>query len=245
MKAVLASTQPQNCRNIASLKKQLDIRKTKPKLEVPFKVYIYCTQLSPYDPSLTIAYENPKGNLFYDGKNHSQFLTARVIGEFICDRIEEFVSEFSDYDNVRDAIYRVFVDEDSDIFITKIASKEKDSENFWICTQSCFSFDEIKEYIGYDKPLKTFYGWHISGLKIYDKSKELSEFSKYWDSENDIRPCQKGHQCEYDYFDYSEGCKACAIDYDGADCPKVKLKRPPMSWCYVEELPEKETYSAF
>lgn len=43
MKSVLISIQPRWCELIASGKKTIEIRKTKPKLETPFKVYIYCT----------------------------------------------------------------------------------------------------------------------------------------------------------------------------------------------------------
>lgn len=41
MKAVLISIQPKWCELIASGKKTVEVRKTKPKLETPFKVYIY------------------------------------------------------------------------------------------------------------------------------------------------------------------------------------------------------------
>lgn len=44
MKAVLISIKPQWCDLIATLKKTIEVRKTKPKLDTPFKVYIYCTQ---------------------------------------------------------------------------------------------------------------------------------------------------------------------------------------------------------
>ena len=47
MKAVLISIQPKWGELIASGKKTVEIRKTKPKLETPFKVYIYCTQNTP------------------------------------------------------------------------------------------------------------------------------------------------------------------------------------------------------
>ena len=44
MKSVLISIQPKWCELIASGKKTVEVRKTKPKLETPFKCYIYCTQ---------------------------------------------------------------------------------------------------------------------------------------------------------------------------------------------------------
>ena len=44
MKAVLISIQPKWCELIANGKKTVEVRKTKPKIDVPFKCYIYCTQ---------------------------------------------------------------------------------------------------------------------------------------------------------------------------------------------------------
>ena len=227
MKAILASIQPQPCQNIASLKKQWEIRKTKPKLEVPFKVYIYCTQLSTNNPISSIAYENPKGNLYYGRKHFSSFFTSKVIGEFICDRIDEFKSKFYGDDNlnVTNGIYRVFEGNEYLVASKRISGK------CWLCTQACLSVDEIQKYIGYDKREKTFYGWHISQLKMYDKPKEINAFFKV---------------CKQDL-------RRSAFDKDFClSCPKQKgdtctntLTRPPQSWCYVEELPEKETYSAF
>ena len=115
-----------------------------------------------------------------------------------------------------------------DEYLIECLRKFNDKEKR-IVSEACLSEQDIHRY----SKGKDLYAWHISNLKIYDKPKELSEFSKYWDSENDIRPCQKGQQCEFKYYDFSEFCEACFIDFDGADCPKVKLKRPPQSWCYV------------
>lgn len=43
-KAVMLSILPKWCAKIASGEKTIEVRKTKPKLETPFKCYIYCTQ---------------------------------------------------------------------------------------------------------------------------------------------------------------------------------------------------------
>ncbi len=45
-KAILISIKPQYCELIANGKKTIEVRKTKPKLEPPFKCYIYCTKPS-------------------------------------------------------------------------------------------------------------------------------------------------------------------------------------------------------
>ena len=43
-KAVLISIRPEWCDLIVRGKKTIEVRKTRPKLETPFKVYIYCTK---------------------------------------------------------------------------------------------------------------------------------------------------------------------------------------------------------
>lgn len=83
MKSVLMSIRPKWCELIASGKKTIEVRKTKPKLDVPFKVYIYCTK----DKSKEIRYEKPDGAISDNGKHYSLFSTGKVIGEFVCDEI--------------------------------------------------------------------------------------------------------------------------------------------------------------
>ena len=63
----------------------------------------------------------------------------------------------------------------------------------------------------------TLYGWHISNLKIYDSPKQMSAF--------------KG-LCKIEV-----GCWECPYyNYTTAECDGRIIKRPPQSWCYVEEL---------
>lgn len=47
-KAVLISIQPKWCELIASGKKTVEVRKTRPSIKTPFKVYIYQTKKSGY-----------------------------------------------------------------------------------------------------------------------------------------------------------------------------------------------------
>lgn len=67
MKAVLISIRPKWCEKISSGEKTIEARKTKPKLETPFKCYIYCSQ----------------------GSDVRRFRGSwgKVIGEFTCDAI--------------------------------------------------------------------------------------------------------------------------------------------------------------
>nr|DAH93059.1 MAG TPA: activating signal cointegrator [Caudoviricetes sp.] len=48
MTSILISINPKWCELIASGKKTIEVRKTRPKIEIPFKCYIYCTQSGKY-----------------------------------------------------------------------------------------------------------------------------------------------------------------------------------------------------
>ena len=87
MKAVLMSIKPKWCELIANGTKTVEVRKTKPKIETPFKVYIYCTKgenLWKNKKLPFIAYNRIVDNL------PEHLLNGKVIGEFVCDRITEF-----------------------------------------------------------------------------------------------------------------------------------------------------------
>lgn len=77
-KAVLISIQPRWCELIASGKKTVEVRKTAPKLETPFKCYIYQTKLKWVFSFLRM----------WGMDNLADKLTAAfgyVVGEFVCD----------------------------------------------------------------------------------------------------------------------------------------------------------------
>lgn len=80
---------------------------------------------------------------------------------------------------------------------------------------SCLTPREIYEYA----KGKTPYGWHITDLKLYAEPKEINEF-KRWNRTEQTAPCA------HVYALYSP-CESCA---------ECNLKRPPQSWCYIEEI---------
>ena len=84
-KAVMLSIRPKWCEKIASGEKTIEVRKTRPKLQTPFKCYIYCTlqgcnEFFRVDLGRDVAKWNR--SKWADRKGN-------VIGEFICDRIYE------------------------------------------------------------------------------------------------------------------------------------------------------------
>lgn len=146
MESVLISIQPKWCELIASGKKTVEVRKTRPKIDTPFKVPIYCTQgetlLKTINNSLFVD------NSYQDGENLYglyEKVNSKVIGEFVCDNIDK-VSWFRTPNDPRWVNY--FYEE------------------------KCLTSNELYKYSGG----KDFYEWHISDLVIYDKPKELGEF---------------------------------------------------------------------
>ena len=150
MKSVLISIQPKWFELIASGKKTMEVRKNRPKLEIPFKCYIYCTKA-------------PKGWFWLNSPNIRR--DGVVVGEFICDGIRTITA--SDFIILDDALNAI--------------------------NGSCISHREVRSYAGW-KPgthilsCKDIYGWHISNLKIYEKPKKLSEFSRLRQTKFGLEP---------------------------------------------------------
>lgn len=80
--AVMISIRPKWCEKIISGKKTVEVRKNRPKLETPFKCYIYCTMDHPY-----ISVSCGKLDKLNYRTNTVGRCNGKVICEFICDHI--------------------------------------------------------------------------------------------------------------------------------------------------------------
>lgn len=87
MLSILQSIKPKYCELIASGKKTIEVRKTKPKIPTPFKVYIYETKNKTYQ---NLGFASPKddGSMFCFVHK-----TGKVIGEYVCDYICTYKTE--------------------------------------------------------------------------------------------------------------------------------------------------------
>ena len=184
-KSVLLSIRPEWCDLIVRGKKTMEVRKNYPKhlygKGKPFKVYIYCTKAP--QQLITIFKD---GEETMDGEIHRgkpvfvkfdkllpdsvRGKTQMVIGEFICDDIRRIGPEYC------------IVKEDIE---TAIAG-------------SCLSIKQVKEYAGWDigmnyADMKDLYGWHISGLKIYDKPRKLQSFTGLQETRFGMMPVEIHH----------------------------------------------------
>lgn len=225
-KAVLISIRPNWCDLIVRRKKTIEVRKTRPKLETPFKVYIYCTKAPQH--LITIFKD---GEEIEDGEIHhgkpvflkcDKYLpdsicgkTQMVIGEFICDCIEQFDSDFSEYASTCA----------SENCIVPMS----EGKALKIChEQGCLSNKDLLSYFG-DEGWKAYF-WHISDLKIYDKPRDLDEFSRFGFFGMGRSDCVCGNwRCEN--YEPSESYMippTCKID-------GCSICRPPQSWLYISE----------
>ena len=154
--AVLISIQPKWCELIANGKKTIEVRKTKPKLETPFKVYIYCTKgkglLGWHSEYKDNRRDNEHEFKVFSLLGKSDFFNGKVLGEFVCDEI-------------------------TPLFNVATTSWELLAGNVHEYAKGLVRMARLteKEMHDYAKG-KNCFAWHITDLKIYDKPKELSEF---------------------------------------------------------------------
>lgn len=145
MKSVLISINPKWCDLIVAGKKTIEVRKSKPNIETPFKVYIYQT--------LSKDRQFVKSN-------------GKVFGEFVCEKVTNFDGEFWDNETF-ERIQEFYKPDDFDEFgeyeYKTIATNECDNykEN-WLCKQSCVSWEELRNYMG--AGTNEFFGWRIHRL---------------------------------------------------------------------------------
>ena len=211
MKAIIQAYSPEELERIARGEQTVKVCKTAPK-EVPFKVYMYMTHKG---NKFIQKMKTTKGYDAYVEINYK--IAGKVVGEFMCNRVDEFQCcclPFVDSDILG---YRRFLDNG----VYKLNEKDTDGivfERQDRYIDSMLKNDDLREmqlspqelfdYIGLGKK---GYALHISDLKIYDDPKELGEFRT-------VKCTNK-----------KGSCSDCKIK---PDCIKY-LTRPPQSWQYV------------
>ncbi len=168
-RAVLMSIQPRWCEKILRGEKTVEVRKTRPTLmQTPFKVYVYCTKPR-FEHEDFFALVGKQG--FYGG--------GKVIGEFVCGRIDRLVH--IGYTGAQERPkYRIVDDWQKVHDISRLLEA------------ACLTEEELETYL----KGKTGFGWHISDLKIYDKPRKLDEFERLY-------------ECDECTAQWASECNAC------------------------------------
>lgn len=227
-RAILMSIHPEWIEKIREGKKTLEIRKSVPALMYePFKVYMYCTK-----PEQQIIQWVHKGDDLWGEPSQKNFPVATYknvnAGMWVFGKWGMCVGEFR-------CVACNFLDRDSVGWGTWMGGFKylNHEPRYPYC--ACLTDHELDEYNGVEKE-RPLCGWRISDVCMYETPIPLENFYRYADGGKDIRPCQNGKPCEYSTYDYGEDCEACAIDFDGENCPFLRVQRPPQSWMYVEEV---------
>lgn len=169
-KAVMLSIRPKWCNLIARGVKTVEIRKSRPNQEPPFRCYIYCTAGTGKN---TFNVPIPDGKVLqhYVETGSMDCINcpvgnSMVIGEFICDRIDCITgSSFVVADDAKKAV-----------------------------AGSCLTVEDAMKYAG----KKDVFKWHITNLKIYDTPMPLQEFRKWNECYRGIQKedCVACFECE-------------------------------------------------
>ena len=151
-KAVLISIRPKWCEKIVNGDKTIEVRKTRPKMNTPFKCYIYCTLPKyPHEDFIATNYPRPQ---FYGG--------GKVIGEFTCDRID-WITHIG-YTGIPNLVETRICD----------AATMRTSPVGGLLNAACLTPKMLNDYLAWGDG----YGWHITDLRIYDAPRELSELER-------------------------------------------------------------------
>jgi len=221
MKAVLIATHPKWCEKICHeigkdkngkpiYEKTIEVRKTKPSIPTPFKVYIYETYDKKYD-DIGICWE--KGKFFVHG-------CKKVIGEFVCEDV--ILLEFQKF-----TLYDTYI------------NLEKYKKEMCLSSRQVFEYGCGKNLYGwrisdlkiYDMPkeLSEFYKVGAKNLEELDDD-ELCKYcapTNYGERRVHLVPNAGAAFCEGDY---------CEEAYRKYLEQEFALTRPPQGWVYVQEL---------
>lgn len=210
MKSVLLSIKPKYCELIASSKKTIEVRKTKPRIETPFKCYIYQTK--------TVYVSKNKSNGFLKPIQDKRF--GKVIGEFICDKILCF--HYVEGEEAGEYIYQI---------PTEIGKQTcldyGDVANYG--NGKSLYFWHISNLVIYDKPkeMREFMVVDKDMLKECPYRERICQNPEYCNGNYLLGgySCSKVKEPDFEDIDFCRG-----------GCSEVfkPLTHPPQSYCYVE-----------
>ena len=148
-KVIIMSEQPKWLVKILNGDKTIDIRKTKPKCELPIDVYLYCTKGTLYFDSYENEWQTSKVDrrLLNPNLHHR---SGKVIAKFTLKKVDEIFNILFGYGMYKKP--QKYLDE--------------------VMEKSCMSNNQLEKYLN----KKNGYAWHIDNLIIFDKPMELSEF---------------------------------------------------------------------
>lgn len=221
--AVLLSIQPKWCNLIIdgkssfrNKKKTIEVRKTRPKIETPFKCYMYCSKAKNKNDEYWIVEPD-----FVYSANGS------VIGEFICDSISSFDLDGLEFYQMKEQLLKLS-------FLTETELRRYAGEKI------CYGW-HISNLKIYDKPkeLRAFRKTTQCPQARYSEIVDTWYCDDGYTKSATVDKTQEfpfNEECIYFYNPPVGGETDEYEDYAYCMCKGYKpLTRPPQSWCYVEE----------
>ena len=211
MKAVMLSLRPQWCEKIFNGSKTIEVRKSRPSIPTPFKVYVYETK------GKTKYWSQPMPIPYTEGR-------GKVIGSFVCDRITCCQAYYGESGEKH--LTNLFGDEVKSACLTEhemfdyIVGKDKKEGTGWLW--------HITEPKLFDKPRALGEFWAYN-----------AELHKRFANEEDFC-CYNGtneygellNECALFNTDIKR-CYSCWEEWSGW---RHRITRPPQSWYYVVGL---------
>ena len=180
MKSVMASIRPKWCMRIWNGTKTCEVRKTKPKLETPFRCYVYASKGK--DRLIEVMKD---GAVNYGEVYHGKPIFIKtaeeggyslnrqmVIGYFTCDKVVEVTPS-----TLNEII------------------ESGELEGFYTGMQ----IDDFLKYMG-----EKCYLWHISNFVGYFKAKPLSDFASWGAEEGHYMKVPPQSWCYVEDFEHDE-----------------------------------------
>lgn len=143
------SIRPEWLWKIMDGRKTVEVRKTKPRLEPPFKVYLYCTKRGDE------LWCGDKANQRTFGRGGSYRMNGTVCAEFVCDNI-----------------YRIGISREKVWTLTDGGLEVTDRLSMMRENETCLTLEQLHDYLG----SKDGYGWHITDVHTYTNARSVGDF---------------------------------------------------------------------
>jgi predicted transcriptional regulator len=188
MKAVLISIQPKWVEKIANGKKTVEVRRTKPKIDVPFKCYIYETKDKHFE-NIGIHYADERKDFIHH--------IGKVVGYFVCDEIHDFTRSFFDEQTARDT------DEIAEFLgLTCLTYSELCS---YVGLKDFYGW-HITDLVIYDKPKELSEFFSVKEAGGYEEFKVINRPPQSWlyCEKIDAKPLVEGKTITIPKWEYKE-----------------------------------------
>lgn len=169
MRTIMKSISPKECERIVSGEQTILVSKTRPKIDTPFKCYIYCTM----DGVPKFIYnENLEKESIYD--KHPDIINGKVIGEFVCDSMYG-ISNFLPYDDEPHHSILPCVLEKTCLEDYEIDEYLGNKDGYGWCISDLKIYDKPKELEEFGIPCVNINEIHCRDCKINDRTTEFCD----------------------------------------------------------------------